>query len=73
MANTSSPILILSFGHLKKVVEISDTLVWLLQNEIKYNYASIINVLIFIYNKNLISLYINLDDKINIGRNIIDN
>ena len=73
MANTSSPILILSFGHLKKVVEISDTLVWLLQNEIKYTYASIINVLIFIYNKNLISLYINLDDKINIGRNIIDN
>ena len=73
MANTSSLILILSFGHLKKVVEISDTLVWLLQNEIKYNYASIINVLIFIYNKNLISLYINLDDKINIGRNIIDN
>ena len=73
MANTSSLILILSFGHLKKVVEISDTLVWLLQNEIKYTYASIINVLIFIYNKNLISLYINLDDKINIGRNIIDN
>ena len=73
MANTSSPILILSFGHLKKVVEISDTLVWLLQNEIKYTNASLINVLIFIYNKNLISLYINLDDKINIGRNIIDN